>query len=237
MSLNNELTIVIPAKNEEDKIGGLLKSIQTQDYAIMWCTPIYVADAHSTDRTKEIAESFPNVTVIPGGMPSVGRNAGAKLAKSRFILFLDADLKLESPYMVRDAIHLMKEKNLHCVTAQILCQDGGFTDNLLYSLSNFAMRWSKYTGPFAVGAFMLFDKQKFDELGGFDEKVHYAEDYFLSKKVQGDRYEVLNTHIITDNTRFKKLGYFRTAGMFLNTMLHANDDRYFKKDHGYWKNS
>ncbi len=233
MRLNKELTIVIPAKNEEQNIGHLLKSIQTQDYAHMWSTPIYVADAQSTDRTKEIAESFPNVKVIPGGLPSIGRNAGARLAKSRYILFLDADLKFEGTHVIREAVQLMKDKNLHCVAAKLKCRDGGFMDNLLYSLSNLVMCYSKYISPFAVGAFMLFDKQKFDELGGFDEQVHYAEDYFLSKQVQGERYEVLNAYILTDNSRFKKMGYFKTAGMFLNTMLHANNEQYFKKDHGY----
>jgi len=56
---------------------------------------VFLADAGSADGTREIALSYGdrlNIEVIPGGLPSVGRNAGARRAKSKYILFLDADV-------------------------------------------------------------------------------------------------------------------------------------------------
>jgi glycosyltransferase involved in cell wall biosynthesis len=56
---------------------------------------VLVADANSTDGTPEIALAFRdrlNVSVIRGGMPSVGRNLGAAQADTPYVLFLDADI-------------------------------------------------------------------------------------------------------------------------------------------------
>src|ERR1700675_4262676 len=89
----NELTIVIPAKNEAKLIPRLLTSLTKQDYSKMPSTRGLVVDANSTDGTPEIVRSFRyqlNVEVIRGGMPSVGRNQGAALAETPYVLFLDA---------------------------------------------------------------------------------------------------------------------------------------------------
>src|SRR5690348_2167733 len=93
----NELTIVIPAKNEAKLIPRLLNSLMNQDYSKMSNTRVLVADANSTDGTPEIVMGFRdrlNVSVIRGGMPAVGRNHGAAIADTDFILFLDADVEL-----------------------------------------------------------------------------------------------------------------------------------------------
>ena len=72
------LTIVIPAKNESRLLPTLLESLCQQDYGLMKSTKVFLADAGSTDGTQELAMSFAgrlNIEVIPGGLPSVGRNA------------------------------------------------------------------------------------------------------------------------------------------------------------------
>src|SRR5271167_115647 len=106
--LNNtstELTIIIPAKNEAANILTLLASVAKQDYLQSHKVPILVADAGSTDCTGLAAsiagmEFGLSVMVIPGGLPAVGRNRGAREAKSRYLLFLDADVVLEDPQFI-----------------------------------------------------------------------------------------------------------------------------------------
>src|SRR6202049_2085593 len=100
MNTGTELTIVIPAKNEAKLIPRLLTSLTKQDYSKMSSTKVLVADAHSTDGTPDIVLSFRGrlkVRVIRGGMPSVGRNHGAALADTPYVLFLDADIELAHP--------------------------------------------------------------------------------------------------------------------------------------------
>lgn len=117
--MNAELTIVIPAKNEVKMLPKLLKSIYRQDYEEMAQTRVIIADAGSTDGTVEAALDFRNrlkVEVVPGGLPSVGRNAGARLATTRYVLFLDADVELSEPTLVRRALEAMRERELHLTT-------------------------------------------------------------------------------------------------------------------------
>ena len=73
----------------------------------MSSTKVFVADANSTDSTREVVLGFRdrlNVSVIPGGMPSVGRNLGAAHAESNYVLFLDADIELAHPSVIRRAV-------------------------------------------------------------------------------------------------------------------------------------
>src|SRR5271169_2533658 len=107
MNTANELTIVIPAKNEAKLIPRLLTSLMNQDYSKMSSTRVLVADANSTDGTPEIVLGFRdrlNVSVIRGGMPSVGRNLGAARAESEFVLFMDADIEPAHPSVIRRAV-------------------------------------------------------------------------------------------------------------------------------------
>ena len=108
-----ELTIVIPAKNEAAMLPRLLESLCRQDYEGMAATRVLVADAGSTDGTVEVALGFRDrlkVEVVPGGLPSVGRNAGARLATTKYVLFLDADVELPEPTLLRRAMWRMERR-------------------------------------------------------------------------------------------------------------------------------
>ena len=58
MSTRQELCVVIPAKNESKHLPALLTSLARQDYVHRARIKVFVADAHSTDNTAEIARSF-----------------------------------------------------------------------------------------------------------------------------------------------------------------------------------
>src|SRR5207237_10182692 len=104
MLTKSDLTIIIPAKNEERLLPNLLKSLALQDYPAMSSTKLYIADAGSTDRAREVALSFSrrlNVEIIQGGLPAVGRNHGARLASTRYLLFIDADIEIGHSTFIR----------------------------------------------------------------------------------------------------------------------------------------
>ncbi len=236
--MNKELTIVVPAKNEARLIGRLLDSICRQDYERIRTTKIYVADASSTDATVEAALGYSDrldVEVIPGGLPAEGRNAGARLARSKYILFLDADVELGDCGLVRRAVERMKRRQLHCVTTFIASKVKSLFDNLMYGVNSTIQLGSKYSRPFSPGAFMLFDRGRFNELGGFNERVLYAEDYFLTKNIAGKRFGIVPGYILTTNRRFKKMGHFKFIGLFMKTVANSGNDAFFFEDHQYWK--
>jgi glycosyltransferase involved in cell wall biosynthesis len=240
MNTSNALTIVIPAKNEAKLLPRLLISLARQDYPQMPSTKVFIADAGSTDSTVETARSFSNrlrIEVIPGGLPSVGRNAGAWRAETPYILFLDADMELHDPTLLRRCLERMQRRRLHCLTTNIWCSDGGFMDQLLYLCNNTAQRMSSLAIPFATGMFMMFEIGRFRALGGFNERALYAEDYLLTKKVSPWRFGIVSGGAYTTNRRFQKLGHMRIVRMFLRTALNTWNEKYFLEDQGYWKES
>ncbi len=235
-----ELAIVIPARNESQLLPKLLTSLNRQDYLHLPDTRVFVADANSTDNTTEIARSFPAkfpIEVLPGGLPAVGRNAGARRASTPYVLFLDADVELLDPTLLRRAVAAMRQQHLHCLTTNIVCIDGRAADRLLYGAGNFVQRTSRWVAPFATGMFMMFDRREFQTLGGFNEHALYAEDYLLTKQVARQRFAVIPGAVMTSNRRFRKMGRLRIAGMFFLTALNSGNPSYFLRDQGYWKES
>jgi len=237
VNTRSTVTIVVPTKNESENLPNLLTSLSRQDYPHLPDTKVFVADANSTDETGRVALSFRDwldVHLIPGGLPSVGRNAGARLANTPYVLFVDADIELPDTTLLRRAIVKMERRGLHCLTTNIWCPDGRWPDNVLYFGNNLFQYASTLAMPFSTGMFMLFDKAKFDELGGFDENVHYAEDYLLSKRVSPRRFGIVSGKVHTSNRRFRKMGHARIASMFLCTALNSWNREYFLRDHQYW---
>jgi len=100
-----ELSIVIPTYNEEKYLPHLLKAIKRQtfkDYEII------VSDNHSKDKTRVIAKQF-GCKIVDGGLPGKARNNGAKVAKGKYIFFLDADVVF-GPTYIEQMLKKLKEK-------------------------------------------------------------------------------------------------------------------------------
>ena len=237
MNTTSDLTIVIPAKNEARLIWNLFTSLVLQDYPLMPSTKVYLADANSTDGTPDIARSYGewlDIEIIPGGLPAVGRNNGARIARTPYVLFIDADIEISDSTLIRRSVELMKRKNLHCLTTNIACPEGGLWDQWLYAGNNLMQHLSALYKPFSTGMFMLFDRAEFAKLGGFHEQALYAEDYLLSQKVARRRFGIVPGHVVTTNRRFKKMGHFSLVRLFLNTALHTHNESFFLRDHKYW---
>jgi glycosyltransferase involved in cell wall biosynthesis len=203
---------------------------------------IILADAGSTDHTRDTARliasrlNLLNFQIIDGGLPAVGRNAGAKLAKARYVLFLDADVHLRSYTLIERTVQEMRAKGLHCATTDIFCPRGNWKSKLVYHINNFYQRGSRFFGtPFSTGMCMFFDRKVFDALGGFREDALFAEDYMLSKQVKGSRFRVIPGGVETSDRRMQKMGYWKLAKLFFTTALFSHRDSQFTKDHGYWK--
>jgi glycosyltransferase involved in cell wall biosynthesis len=176
-----------------------------------------------------------DVEVIAGGLPAVGRNAGARKAVTPYVLFIDADMELKDHTLIRRSMELIERRKLHCVTTNIWCSRGTLSDRILYMGNNLAQYGSLMVKPFSTGMFMLFNREVFSRLGGFNEGALYAEDYLLSKKVKNWRFGIVRGCIHTTNRRFKNMGRMKILGLFLKTMFNTWNDSYFLHDQGYWR--
>ncbi|MBN2199743.1 MAG: glycosyltransferase [Candidatus Aminicenantes bacterium] len=104
-----DLSVIIPARDEERRIRPLLESLVRQT---LKPREVIVVDDHSRDRTREVAESY-GLSVVGSRRKPSGWNGkswacwqGAKKARGRLLLFLDADVCLKN-----DALTLLMSRH------------------------------------------------------------------------------------------------------------------------------
>jgi glycosyltransferase involved in cell wall biosynthesis len=235
MKLSEKITIVVPCKNEEDYIHHLLKSLQEQDIGD---TRIIIADC-STDNTRQVIRDNSgtlNVEIIEGGPVSLAKNNGAKLVATPYILFIDSDVRFFKNTVIKDSVHEMESKNLDLVGLNIKCYDNDIRAIVGFTVFNIINHILKFISPFAVGAFMLTRRDKFEEFGGFPEKTVTSEDYFLSRMYSPKKFKIVNHYFGQDSRRFKKMGYFGMGWYLIKNFVNRNNPAYWDRLDGtkYW---
>jgi glycosyltransferase involved in cell wall biosynthesis len=200
-----KVSIIIPTLNEESLLPKLLNSIFAQDFADY---EIIVADAHSTDSTREIAAQY-GCRVVDGGRPAAGRNAGARAANGEFLFFLDADVVLPEGF-IRNVYNEMQERYIDVATCGIRPLSDYQLDRIIHRMMNLAVLLNLWLDPKAFGFCIFVTKRLFDRVNGFDETVYVAEDNDFVKRASAFRsLRYLNTaHILVSVRRFEKEGRF-----------------------------
>jgi glycosyltransferase involved in cell wall biosynthesis len=198
---------------------------------------IIIADAGSTDSTLSIIDNYKNklnnLKVIGGGLPSVGRNLGAKTAKGDILLFIDSDAYFKDNNIIKHSFRRFRKNKYELLGSMLNIEHNHFV-RLIYFFCNGVIKLSKLDKPFVVGTYFMISKDKFFDLGGFDEELMHCEDYFLSKEINSKKFTVIDKYVYTDDRRFKKMGYLNMVIYFVKNMFKKNDKDYFKKDIGYW---
>lgn len=235
MKLNDKITIVVPCKNEENYIHHLLDSLRRQNIGD---TRIIIADC-STDNTRQVIQDNKfelNVEIIDGGPVSKAKNDGARLVTTPYILFIDADVRFFKDTVIQDAVKKIELKNLHLVGLNIKCYDKDIRAKIGFITFNLINHTLKFFSPFAVGAFMLTRKDKFEEYGGFSENLLTSEDYFLSKKYSPRKFKIIKHHFGQDSRRFKKMGYMGMVKYLTKNFINRNNKAYWDSlyHNKYW---
>ena len=233
--LAEKITIVVPCKNEERYIHYLLDSLRKQDIGQ---TRIIIADA-STDDTRTVIAANKgtlNVEVIEGGPVSIAKNNGAALVTTPYILFIDSDVRFFKDTVIRDAVRALEEQDLDLVGLYIKCYDCDFRAQVGFTLFNVINRVMQHFIPFAVGAFMLTRRDKFEEYGGFPARYETSEDFFLSKMYDVKKFKLIEHHFGQDSRRFQRMGYFGMAWYLINNFWNRNNDKFWQdRDYSrYW---
>ena len=235
--LSQQLTIVIPTYNEEKYIWRTLNEIDHQSGVKH--VKIIIADAGSTDKTIYLINLFKakhsNIEIIKGGLPAVGRNAGAKLVTTPYILFLDADVTFTDRNAIEIAISELAFRDYEMVsTNPVYKGEFDVKASIMFGLNKYVTYLLSKSEPFAIGGFTMVNRQLFNKLGGYDENAKQSEDWLLSKKISPKKFKLIPNLITQDNRRFKRYGYFSMIKLLYNNWKNRNNVSYFYNDQGYW---
>jgi glycosyltransferase involved in cell wall biosynthesis len=234
-TISDKITIVVPCKNEENYIAHLLMHLRRQSIGN---TRIIIADC-STDNTRKVIEIMKgelNVEIIEGGPVSTAKNNGARLVTTPYILFIDADVRFFKDNVIQDAVRLIESKNLDLIGLNIKCYDRDLRAKVGFTAFNLINHALKFFSPFAVGAFMLTRRDRFEELGGFPEQFSTSEDFFLSRKYSPKKFKIVRHHFGQDSRRFKKMGYMGMAKYLVKNFVNRNNKAYWDSldNSRYW---
>jgi glycosyltransferase involved in cell wall biosynthesis len=234
-TISDKITIVVPCKNEENYIAHLLMHLRQQSVGD---TRIIIADC-STDNTRKVIEIMKgelNVEIIEGGPVSFAKNNGARLVTTPYILFIDADVRFFKDTVIHDAVNLIETKNLDLIGLNIKCYDKDIRAKIGFTAFNLINHVLKYVSPFAVGAFMLTRRDRFEEYGGFPEQFSTSEDFFLSRKYSPRKFRIIRHHFGQDSRRFKRMGYLGMAKYLVKNYINRNNKAYWDKldNSRYW---
>ena len=240
MDLNKLVTIVIPCKNEKDII---LKTLDLLNHQVdIKNVKVIVCDASNDEITKTkilnrlvykfFYDKF-ELHLIEGGLPSIARNNGFKLVTTPYVLFMDADVFLLDPKVLKRSIVRIHRYHLDLVTTKFRSDNGKF--NYVYKVFDLIQSLSKWSTPFCLGGYMLVRSETFKSIGGFDEEIKVAEDYIFSKQIKPKKFGRINKIVFTPPRRFEKKGIIYMLKLMLFSFFNHKNKNYFKNDKGYWK--
>ncbi len=202
-----KVTVIVPARNEEQDLAAALESILRQTEVTL---EVLVVDDHSTVRTGVIADAAaradPRVQVIhhpplpPGwlGKSNAMHQAVAR-ASGEYLLFTDADI-LYQPACLAIALAEMEQHQLDFLSLFPLLRCGSLWENVLTPgfawgiMVHFArpgLRDGTGPGAYAAGAFMLVRRGAFQAIGGFEAiKADMCDDIALARQLKKHGYHI-----------------------------------------------
>lgn len=166
-----KVSVVIATKNEEKNLEKCLKSILAQSQKC----EIIIVDNFSTDQTLDIGKKFTKNVFSVGPERSTQRNFGLKKAQGEFVLFLDADMRLEKN-VVGECL-----QNITNNTAGIVIDEISTGNSYLARIKNLEKKL--YQGQKELEAARFFRKSKLIKIGGYDPKLISGEDWDLSQRM------------------------------------------------------
>ena len=174
------LSIVIPCYNQAHFLGESIASALAQDYAPV---EIVVVDDGSTDDTSEVAARHPSVRCLrqPNrGLPAA-RNAGWQASKGRYVVFLDADDRL-LPHAATVGVAALTARPDAALAAgleQRIATDGSPLPTPRRPRVDSDHYASLVRRCWIVVATAIYRRDALVVVGGFDERLRFAEDYDL----------------------------------------------------------
>ena len=212
------LTVVIPTLNEAERLPDLLDSLDRQT---SHPDQIVIADAGSTDATRVLATAR-GAVVVDGGKPAAGRNAGALVATSELLLFLDADDELDDDF-IASVVEEFGDRRLAVATAFVDPIERDPTNIFACEVVNLYLDVMQYVAPHAPGFCILIRRDVHEAINGFDESVVLAEDHdYVQRAAELGKFRILRClRVGTSMRRIEKEGLVRLAFKYLYCELYV----------------
>jgi glycosyltransferase involved in cell wall biosynthesis len=210
------ISFVIPAYNEEVELSSTIAAIRAAASGAPQAYEIIVIDDASTDATAKIAErAGARVISINRRQIAAARNAGARAAQGEYLLFVDADTRINRIHIVESVAAL--KAGYAGGSARVA------TDGLIPLWSRIFLRTfcSLYFGlNLGAGAFLFTTRRSFDAIGGFDEQYFIGEEVYFSLALKKlGRFKVLSEPILTSGRKLRMYSMRHVLGRTFSIII------------------
>jgi glycosyltransferase involved in cell wall biosynthesis len=218
-------SVIIPTLNEEKFLPRLLASLASQtkkDFEVI------VVDGSSKDKTvagaKRFAKKLPRFRIIINKKASLPlqRNLGAKEAKGKWFVFVDADSVL-LPYFFDRVRWFIEEQNPKLFTTWFKPDSDISGDTLITLLANMYIESSiLFKRPIAPGPLTIVDRRTFEGVGGYNESLTFGEDYDFTTRVVSSGIPLTifrETLYVYSLRRIRREGKLKTVQLYVKASL------------------
>ena len=150
------VSVVVPAKNEERFLPDLLDSLMPQ---LGYGDEVIVVDNHSTDETPNIAELYGCRVLYADDMWRGLNRAVAEEARNPVVFKTDADCVVSDYFLNEVRLHFMEDEDLVGVTGPIRDRDNVLFGNAMAAIANKLWR--------GLGPNQSFKRDAFLRVGGY----------------------------------------------------------------------
>jgi glycosyltransferase involved in cell wall biosynthesis len=177
-----QATVIIPTLNEEAYLGDCLSSLAAHSGSII--EEVIVVDAGSTDNTKAIAEEH-GVRFLPHPKSTIAaqRNAGAKLASTPLLAFLDADCTVTEEWSKSGTAEFDDESVVSAGAPPDIPEMDNTWVQRTWCFIKRSPRGNRQRVTWIASANVWVRKSTFDEIGGFNEAFETCEDADLGYRL------------------------------------------------------
>ena len=238
------ISFVVPAFNEELYLGDCLRSILLQTAEMDGAAEVVVVNNGSTDRTRELALSFPGVRVVDEvtrGL-SRARQAGFLASTGELVANVDADSRLPEGWVAQVLESFAADGSLVALSGPLVYYDLPSRKRQMVQVF-YAMAWLSYVlnrwvlgvGSMVQGGNFVVRREAMERIGGCNVAItFYGEDTDLARRLHkvGRVRFTFRLRMFSSARRLKQEGMIRMAGRYsLNYLWTTFRKRPFTQGH------
>jgi poly-beta-1,6-N-acetyl-D-glucosamine synthase len=189
------ISVIIPARNEEENIGALLHALHEQTYPST-LFEVIVIDDHSTDETATLVRQFRGVKLLrlqEDGINSYKKKAietGIAASTGELIVTTDADC-IPRPHWLEHIAALKEEKDSVFIAAPVVFQCNSSVLQMFQAMDFMVLQGitgaavHKNIHSMCNGANLAYTREAFDHVGGFSgiDQIASGDDMLLMHKI------------------------------------------------------